>query len=109
MPESLYLVIAVLVSRPVMIQKTARLLQGKNFCEARYTVEHELPTVGGNRGGADAPHQRTPPQLRQRPERGKCLPPTLARLSRQNKPASNLLGTTQPLNTHREIQPYIFA
>lgn len=78
--QSVYLVIGLPASRPVMIQKNARLLQGKNFCEARDTVEHELATAGGNRGGADAPHQRRPPQLRHRPKRGElaaCLSASL--------------------------------
>lgn len=83
-----------------MIQKNARLLQGKNFCKARDTVEHELAAVGRNRGGADAPHQRRPPQLRHRPKRGEFLPPVLPRsyikTNRRLQPPSAAPGSAHP-------------
>lgn len=53
-----------------MLSMSARCFQGKNFVATRETVEYELTEARGDSGGADAPHQRPPPQLRHGPERG---------------------------------------
>lgn len=48
-------------------------LQGFDIATGK-TLEYELESSGGDRGGADAPHRRPPPQLRHGHQRGNSLP-----------------------------------